>query len=347
MNLLRPRILIAESRGFSARAAATLNGEGEVVMADLKYDELLSEIATANVLWIRLRNRIDALLLKAAPSLRFIATATTGLNHIDLEEAQRRGIAVVSLKGEREFLKDVRATAELTIALLLALMRQIPAARASVLEERWERDAFLGHELYGMTAGIVGFGRLGRIVARYLRAFDMTVLASDPRVTEVDMPPDVRLASMEQLLRASDVVTMHVDLSPETHGFFGPGHFAMMKKGSWFINTSRGELIDETALIHALQTGHLSGAALDVVSGEHAGSMGEHSLIRCARTHPNLLITPHIGGYTRQSLEKAECFLAEKLVARMRASRAALESGTELIALYAFSIASELSECCL
>lgn len=327
MSQQRPRILIAESSGFSARAAAMLDGEGEVVMADLKYDGLLAEIGTADVLWIRLRNRIDALLLEAAPLLKFIASPTTGLNHIDMEETRRRGITVISLKGEIEFLKEVRATAELTVTLLLALMRQIPAARASVLEGRWERDSFRGHELFGMTAGIVGFGRLGRIVAKYLRAFDMTVLASDPRATEGDMPPDVRLVSMERLLRDADVVTMHVNLSPETRGFFGQSQFAMMKKGSWFINTSRGELIDETALIHALETDHLSGAALDVVSDEHGKNIAEHALIRCARTQPNLLITPHIGGYTRQSLEKAECFLAEKLVSHMRAARGSLERG--------------------
>lgn len=345
MSQERPRILIAESRGFSPRAAATLDSEGEVVMADLKYDGLLAEIGTVDVLWIRLRNRIDPVLLEAAPSLKFIVSPTTGLNHIDLEETRRRGITVISLKGEREFLKDVRATAELTVALLLALMRQIPAARASVLEGRWERDWFRGHELYSMTAGIVGFGRLGRIVARYLRAFDMTVLASDPRVTEDDMPSDVRLVSMEQLLRDADVVTMHVDLSAESRGFFSDHHFATMKTGSWFINTSRGELIDEKALIHALRTGHLAGAALDVVSDEHAKNMAGHPLIQFARGHANLLITPHIGGYTRQSLEKVECFLARKLVSRMRAARASLELGVQGIAFLAFSIIAGLTEC--
>jgi D-3-phosphoglycerate dehydrogenase len=325
----RPRLLIAESQYFSPRAISLLGEVGEVVTRDLNYDELLQEVRTADVLWVRLRSHIDRHLLDAAPKLRLIASPTTGLNHIDCQEAQRRGIEVISLRGERGFLQNVRATADLTIALLLALIRQLPRARASVLDGQWVRDPFLGIELLGKTVGVVGFGRLGGIVSRYLRAFDMTVLASDPHVAGGAMPPDVSLVPLERLLRESDVVTLHVDLSPATQGFFGEEKFAMMKKGSWFVNTSRGELVDEAALLHSLQAGHLSGAALDVLTGEYAGAIPTHPLVQYARQHDNLLITPHIGGYTRESIEKAECYLAEKVVAWMRAFMPALCLGMD------------------
>ena len=122
-----------------------------------------------NALWVRLRNRIDREVFDAAPRVRFVITNTTGLNHIDQEEADRRGVRVISLRGESEFLKDVRATAEHTVGLLLALMRRIPAARDHVRRGGWNRDLFRGNELYGKTAGIVGYGRLGRLVATIWR----------------------------------------------------------------------------------------------------------------------------------------------------------------------------------
>lgn len=309
----RIRIIVSESSGFSARAAETLGRAGQLVLADLDRNGLLAAVGEADVLWVRLRNRIDTEVLTAARRLKVIVTATTGLNHIDLEEARRRGIRVLSLQGETAFLRDIRATAEHTLALMLALLRHVPGATAHVREGGWNRDVFKGRELHGMTVGIVGYGRLGRILARYLKALGTRVLAADPHTDSKTVEPGVTLVALPQLLQGADLVTLHVNLSDETQGLFGREQFALMKQGAWFINTARGELVDETALLDALHSGHLAGAALDVLCHEHCEGMPAHPLVACARAHDHLLITPHIGGCTFESMEKTELFLAKRL----------------------------------
>jgi D-3-phosphoglycerate dehydrogenase len=248
------------------------------------------------------------------------------LNHIDLEEASRRGIRVLSLRGETEFLKTVHATAEHTVGLVLALVRHIPEARAHVVSGGWIRDRFRGSELSGKTAGVIGYGRLGRIVARMLLAFEMRVLASDPHVWTTDVDPGVEIVPLNDLLRQSDIVTLHVNLYAETSGFFGGDHFSRMKHGAWFINTARGELVDEAALLQALQEGRLSGAAVDVLSEERSTGMGSHPLVQYARQHENLLVTPHIGGCTSESMDKTELYMAQKLSESLSGKRSTLSS---------------------
>jgi D-3-phosphoglycerate dehydrogenase len=314
------RILVSESAGFSARAADLLRQVGDVVLADLERQELLSAVGEADILWVRLRHRIDAEVMSAGRRLKVIVTPTTGLNHIDLGEAKRRRIQVLSLQGRTDFLRDVRATAEHTVALVLALLRHLTPATAHTRAGGWNRDLFKGRELYGKTVGVVGYGRLGRLVARYLRAFDTHVLTSDPQVDAISVEPGVALVPLPQLLREADLVTLHVNLSDKTQGFFGQEQFTAMKDGAWFINTSRGELVDEDALLNALQSGRISGAALDVLANEHSSGMQDHPLVRYARQHDNLIITPHIGGCTSESMEKTECFLADRLVSLVKTS---------------------------
>ncbi|MBI2824148.1 MAG: hypothetical protein HYX69_05630 [Planctomycetia bacterium] len=308
------KVLIAESGGFSPAALATLRQAAEVVAGDLDRAALLAAVRDCDVLWVRLRHKIDAQVIAAAASLKIIVSPTTGLNHIDLAAAAGRGVEVVSLRGEADFLKDVRATAELTIGLILALLRKIPEAVADVQRGHWDRDAFQGRELYGKTAGVVGYGRLGHIVARYLQAFDVRVLVCDPDVDAEELEPGLSRVSLDKLLAASDIVTLHVNLCDDTIGFFGPEQFQAMKPGAVLINTARGELVDEAALVAALNNGRLAGAALDVVTNEDASGMAGHALVERAKTDPRLIITPHVGGCTRESMEKTERFLAERLV---------------------------------
>jgi len=313
MAVSKPLILVSESTGFSKDAAALLRRLGRVVLGDLDRSELLHTVAPVDVLWVRLRHQIDEELMECAPRLKVIVTPTTGLNHIDLEEAARRGIRVLSLRGETEFLKNVRATAEHTVGLILALIRHIPEAKSHVIGGGWSRDRFRGTELSGKTVGIIGYGRLGRIVSRLLLAFETRVLASDPHVWTTDVDPGVQVVPLTELLQQADIVSMHVNLYAETTGFFGREHFAQMKRGAWFVNTSRGELVDEGALLEALQSGQLNGAALDVLTDEHSTGMGNHPLVRYAREHDNLLLSPHIGGCTSESMEKTELHMARKL----------------------------------
>lgn len=304
-------ILIAESSGFSPLAMRQLRERGDVIEGDLDRAGLLAAVPLADVLWVRIRNQVDDEVLNAATRLRVIVTNTTGLNHIDVDGAQRRGIRVLSLRGEVAFLRTVRATAELTLGLILALVRRLPAAAAHVNAGGWDRYGFKGHDLYEKTAGIVGFGRLGRLVATYLQALGMHVLAADSTPAPAE---GVTLVSLDDLLGRSDLVSVHVDLNPVTHGLIGTREFATMKHGAWLVNTSRGEVIDEHALLHVLQHGRLAGAALDVLANEPPTHSPVHPLVHYAATHDNLILTPHIGGYTVESLARTELHLTTMLM---------------------------------
>jgi D-3-phosphoglycerate dehydrogenase len=305
-------ILVAESVGFPPAAAEQLRCVGHLTRADLQQDELCASVHGVDVLWVRLRHFIGPKVLQAAPRLRWIATPTTGLNHIDLEAADRRGISVVSLRGQAAFLQDVRATAELTIALMLALLRHLPAAMQSVNRGQWDRDRFRGGELYGRSVAIVGYGRLGRIVGRYLTGFGATVLAADRQ--PVAPEPGVTVGELHDVLRHADIVSLHADSRDDNRGFFDRRCFLSMKRGSLFVNTARGELVEECALLDALMSGHLAGAALDVLSGEQSETRTGNRLLRYAAENENLLITPHIGGCTAESMSKAEVYLARLVV---------------------------------
>jgi D-3-phosphoglycerate dehydrogenase len=216
-------ILVSESSRFSPAALQLLRPAGSVELADVQdRGELLAKVRDADVLWVRLRHRIDAEVMEAAPRLRAIATATTGLNHIDLEEAKRRNILVISLRGETAFLEKIFATGEHTLALILALVRHVPQSAKHVVGGGWNRDVFRGRELHGKTAGIVGLGRVGRIVAGYLQALGMRIVATDPALAECPVA-GVSLLPLEDLLAQSDLVTLHISLTEETRGFFRQG----------------------------------------------------------------------------------------------------------------------------
>jgi D-3-phosphoglycerate dehydrogenase len=309
----RPHLLIAEGTDFPARAREILGACATMEVGDLDRDGLLRAVGKADLLWVRLRHRIDEEVFLAAPNLRLVVSPTTGLNHIDLDAAERRGVRVVSLRGEVEFLRDVRATAEHTILLMLALLRHLPDAVDHARSGGWDRDRFKGRELRGMTVGIVGYGRLGTLVARTLRAFDARVVAADPLREPGTEADSVRFVTAEDLFRIAELVSLHVSLSDGTKGLMGEREFSLLRPGAWLVNTSRGEIVDEAALLRALEEGRLAGAALDVLCDEQSGGMADHPLVRYARTHPHLLITPHIGGCTAESMEKTEVFLAEKL----------------------------------
>jgi D-3-phosphoglycerate dehydrogenase len=312
----KPTLLIAEGQGFPVGAEEILADVVDLRVLDLTREQLLDAVCDAEILWVRLRHRIDQEIMQSGRRLRLLVSPTTGLNHIDLCSAQKLGIEVLSLRGQIEFLREIRATAEHTIGLMLSLLRRIPAAVDHVRNGGWDRDLFRGQELFERTIGVVGYGRLGKIVCRYLKAFGSHVLTTDPRVDESEVEPGVRWMTLPKLLRASEIVTLHVDLCPENEGFFGERQFRQMLRGAMFINTSRGEVIDESALLDALSSGHLGGAALDVLKDEEYSDMSRNSLVIWARKHDNLLITPHIGGCTSESMEKAERFLAAEL-ARM------------------------------
>lgn len=307
-------ILLAERSSFSQRGLEALQAIAPTEACDLRQEELAEKAARHDILVVRLGLRVDAAVLRTASRLRVIASPTTGLDHIDLAEAERCGVTVLSLKGERQFLETVTATAEHTFALLLSLVRRIPSAFEAVKQGEWRRDRFRGRELSGQTLGIIGYGRLGRMVARYGLAFGMRVLIYDPYFDPQATPlwPGAECCStLGEVLEQSEVVSLHVPLNAETTGMIAAGELARMKPGAVLINTARGAVVDETALLEALTSGHLAGAAVDVLCNEpHI----RPDLLDYARQHDNLIITPHIGGATQESVEKADLFLAKKIV---------------------------------
>lgn len=306
------RILNLEPEGYSPAALAILDTLGEIAEGPLSRSGLVGQIPGCDVLIVRLAHQIDREVLERADRLKVIVTATTGLDHVDVEFAESMGITVLSLRGETDFLRGVPATAEHTWALLLALVRHLPAAFRSVLDGEWDRDRFKGHDLAGKTLGVLGLGRIGEKVARYGLAFGMRVLAYDP-FREGWVEQVGRAASRSDLLRQSDILSVHVPLNDETIGLIGDEEFASLPAGALLINTSRGQVVDEPALLRALQSGRLAGAALDVLADERAGTLWSSPLIESARRHPNLIITPHIGGATVESMAATEVFMAHKL----------------------------------
>lgn len=316
-------ILILEPDGYSPKALKIYRSLGPVFLyPQLKGKKLWDVLKQTNIVVVRLRYKLDESWFDNIPNLKIIATPTTGLNHIDLDEAKKRGIKIVSLRGHASFLKDIPSTAEETMALLLALMRNIPWAFEDVKKGNWNRDAWKGHQLIHKTLGLVGVGRLGKITAKYAKTFGLRVIGYDPNVDEKTMRRyGVEKAGMNTVFKESDVVSLHVLLNPDTYNLVQEKHLRMMKPTSYLINTARAELIEKKALIKALKQKWIAGAALDVLWDEAgAGShLKRDPLWDYARKHSNLLIVPHIGGATYEAMHLTEEFIAEQ-VAKMTGS---------------------------
>lgn len=306
-------ILNAEPSGYAPEARLILQSLGQLTERQVSRNELISLIPDVDVLIVRLAHEIDDEILAASRRLRVIATATTGLDHIDVAAAAARGIVVLSLAGEANFLRSIPATAEHTWALLLALHRRVPLAVSRVAGGHWSREGLLGTDLCGQRLGVVGVGRIGQMVARIGAAFGMDVAGFDPYLDA--WPPAIeRMPTLASLLRRSDVLTLHVPLTPETRAMLGSRELGLLPPGAVLVNTSRGDVVDEAALATALLGGSLRGAALDVLRNErHPADLARSPLIEYLRSHSNLLITPHIGGYSEASLARAEIFVARRL----------------------------------
>lgn len=262
--------------------------------------------------------RSDAEVISRAKRLKLIATPTTGTDHIDLSAAAAQGITVFSLREDRDLLNKITSTAEMAWTLLLAVVRRLPWAFESVKSGHWESSPHRGHQLSGKTLGVLGYGRLGRFVAEYGQAFRMAVLICDHK-PQSDLPPGVKQVGLEDLLRGSDVVSIHIHLTEENRNLFDQRAFQMMKPGAVLINTSRGAIIDEGALLDALHEGPLAAAGVDVICGEDRVDIGNHPLVRYARSHDNLVISPHVGGVTFEPVALVSRRMVERIVAFMEA----------------------------
>ncbi|MBI4160709.1 MAG: hydroxyacid dehydrogenase [Candidatus Yanofskybacteria bacterium] len=313
-------IILTEPKGYSKKAVETLKKLGPVYT----WNEVIKKPAVmreADILVVKLGMKISREVIARLPHLAIIGTSTTGLNHIDMEAAEARGVRIASLRGETKFLKTITPTAEETIGLIIGLMRKLPWAFESIKQGEWNRERFYGNELYGRTLGIIGFGRLGSIVTRYAKVFGMRVIAADPFVSDaVIRRGGAERATLQNVFRKSDVVSLHVLLTPKTENMITKKHFRLMRPHAYFVNTARGELIDETALLEALKKKQIAGAALDVLWGEDPSGkhLKDNPLLAYARTHDNLFIVPHLGGASFDAMARTEEFIAEKIIRELK-----------------------------
>ena len=258
-------------------------------------DHLAEQLQTARAIIVRNQTKLTRELIAAAPNLQIIGRAGAGLDNIDTDAASEAGIVVSYTPSENSI-----SVAELVLGFMLTAVRRIPAAWLHTRSGEWNRMQFVGGELFGKTLGIVGLGRIGRLVAERARAFGMTIIAHDefidpssPFVNELG----ATLTSLDNLLEQSDFISVHVPLTPETRSCFSHDAFQKMKSTAWFMNASRGEVVDEAALLQALKKGQIAGAALDVRSQEPPDDRELAKL-------PNVILTPHIGAFTNEAQER-------------------------------------------
>ena len=263
---------------------------------------LEAALADADALVVSSAVQADDALMEHAPKLRVIGRAGVGVDNIDAEAATRRGIVVMNTPGA-----NAVAVAELTLGLMLALARKVPAANAGMHQGKWDKKNLQGVELRGKTLGILGLGRIGLEVAKRAKGFGMELIGHDPFVSPaVAREAGIKLVSTEELFAASDYLTLHVGLTPQTTGIINERTLATMKKGVRILNCARGELIEDAALIAALQSGQVAGAALDVFRSEPLKESPYHNL-------PNVILTPHIAGSTGEAQEAVGIQIARQV----------------------------------
>jgi D-3-phosphoglycerate dehydrogenase len=286
------KIVLAEKVSPATLAVFAAEPGWEVLTHDKLPGGLAEALKDADALVVRSAVQVDDKLMEQAPKLRVIGRAGVGVDNIDAEAATRRGIVVMNTPGA-----NAVAVAELTIGLMLALARKLTLANATMHAGKWEKKSLQGAELRGKTLGILGLGRVGLEVARRARGFGLEIIGSDPFVSAaVARENGIRLASLEELFSASDYISLHVGLTPQTNGIVNAKTIAAMKKGVRIVNCARGELVDDAALAEALASGQVGGAALDVFAEEPPKNTPYAGM-------DNVILTPHIAGSTAEAQE--------------------------------------------
>jgi D-3-phosphoglycerate dehydrogenase / 2-oxoglutarate reductase len=274
---------------------------------EMSEEDLRDAIAGYDAILVRSATQVSAELIERADNLKVIGRAGTGVDNVDIPAATRRGIVVANAPESNSV-----AAAEHTLALALALCRNVPQAHGSLTGGAWERSRFKGSELYGKTLGVIGFGRIGQLVARRAQSFEMDVLGFDKfvsaeRFRELGVEG---VSDLEELLGRADVVTLHVPKTPETVNLIDAGAVAAMKQGARLINCARGELVDLDAVMAGLEAGQLAGAALDVFPSE---PFTDHPIF----ARDDVVVTPHLGASTAEAQDRAGVVTAEQVTAAL------------------------------
>src|SRR3984957_13496004 len=298
------KIIICDPISPKGIALLQQRPEFEVVVLPkrLSEAELLPIVADAVALVVRSETKVTRKVIDAAPKLRVVGRAGVGVDNVDIEAATQHGTVVMNTPGG-----NTVTTAELSFAMLLALARKVPQAHATMVGGKWDRKLFQGVELQGKTLGVLGMGRIGTEVAKRAKAFGMTVVAYDPYLTE-DRARAIGAefaADLDAVYRVADFITVHMPVTKETKEMLNTAAFSKMKPGVKIVNCARGEIISETDLIAALESGKVAGAALDVFAVEPLPA--DHLY----RKQPNLILTPHLGASTEEAQEKCGIEVAE------------------------------------
>lgn len=274
------------------------------VKLGLHPEELKKIVGGYEAVIVRSSTRLTKEILEAARNLKVIGRAGVGVDNVDLDTATKRGIIVMNTPEG-----NTTATAEHTMTMMLAMARKIPQAYVSLIRGKWRREEFLGTELQGKTLGVIGLGRIGREVAKRAgQGFGMRVLAFDPFITEDSVKPlGVTVCDLKILFKESDFVTVHTPLTPETKHLIDRNAFQQMKKGVRILNCARGGIVDEKALLQAIRSGKVAGAALDVFEKEPPGN---HPLLKC----PQVIATPHLGAATREAQENVSVAVVKQVL---------------------------------
>ncbi|MCG8608782.1 hypothetical protein MJD09_27825 [bacterium] len=294
------KILISDT--VSELCATTLHARGLDVAyrPGLAPSDLMNTVATYHGLIVRSGSRVTADVIAKAKHLKVIGRAGVGVDNIDVVAATKHGVAVVNAPGANTI-----AVAEHTVALMLALVRNIPRAHASISRGNWKKSEFKGTELYGKTLGLIGLGKVGRAVAERAAAFKMTVMAFDPLISSTSfISTGVVESELPGLLRQSDFISIHAPLTTQTKKLINETTLKMCQPNLYLINTSRGGIIDEQVLLEALEEGRIAGAALDVFENEPPG---QHPLFYSNR----VIATPHLGASTEESQDRVALEIAE------------------------------------
>lgn len=290
--------------GLEEKGKAILRTSADVVdHPGITAEELLTVVGEYDALIVRGRTKVTPAVFEAGKKLKVVGRAGVGVDNIDLAAAKAHGVTVVNSP-----LATTVAVAELAMALMLSVVRELPRADASMKAGKWLKKEFEGAELNSKTLGVIGFGRIGSAVAARAKAFDMQILAYDPLVPAEEIKARGGLpVSLDYLLASSDVITMHMPLTAESKGILSTAAFAKMKKGVFIVCAARGGVIDEAALLEALNSGKVAGAGLDVFSTEPPGA---NELV----AHPKVICTPHVGGQTVEAQERAAIDISEEVL---------------------------------
>lgn len=301
------RVLVADPIAAEGVERLKAGGLEVTVRTGLDHDALLAAIADCEAVIVRSETQITRDVIAAAPRLRAIGRAGVGVDNIDVDAATERGIVVVNAPTGNTI-----SAAELTLALLLALARNVSPAHHALQTGRWDRKSFVGVELRGKVAGVIGLGQVGSAVARRLVALEMRVIAHDPFVPDEHARRlGVELASLDDLLAQSDFITLHTTLTPGAPPLIGAAEIERMKPGVRLVNAARGGLIDEAALLAALDAGRVAGAAIDVFATEPATDSA-------LAAHPRVVATPHLGASTQEAQERVAIDVAREVLNVLR-----------------------------